>query len=224
MPAGEDAVLSRGTASSVIRTMPKVGFASDRMGGRRRLFVLALSLVTGLVVAGCESREAREQRLSDRDLHAAADTATAFRAEVTFCRRVSRKSGKPLGVSDEFTMADKSRVRAVVDFDNLRPERIYAVHLAWIAPSGREIFRKYAEVSLEPDSLGGYTTRIDWREAEDLVRVDEEIRQSKDANFTLISSLNTSLERQRDPGEYRLRVYLDRRLLTERSFLLNAAS
>jgi hypothetical protein len=185
---------------------------------------LAVVLGAGLTLGGCESREARHQRLVDGGV-APDSAATAFHADITFCRRIARKSGQPIGVSEEFTMRRKSRVRALIEFEGIRPERTHALHIVWIAPDGREIFRKYAEVTALPDSNGVLATRIVWRAAEDVVRSEEVWRRGGDAGrFRLTSSLTTSIARQRDPGLYTLRVYLDRRLLVAKSFRLNAAT
>jgi hypothetical protein len=179
---------------------------------------VALLVAVGLGAAGCESPEATAQRRAGEGSLATAPES--FRAEVTLCRRVSRKSGEPIGAGDSFVMRERSRVNALVDFRNLHTNRVHSVHLVWIAPDGREIYRKYAEITLRPAAEGGYETRILWREAEDLNTVEEEMRRSAEPALQLWTAITTSLDRGRDPGPYALRVYLDRRLLVEEPFEL----
>jgi len=188
------------------------------------ILLLAVALAVVLAATGCENPEAVDQRFGDAGLLSEAEAASAFRAEVTLCRRVSRKSGEPIGAGHEFVMSTKSRVHALVDLANVRTDRVYSVHLVWIAPSGREIFRKYAEVTLRPDDEGGYDTLVHWRDAEDLNSVKEELRHGEKAAFRLRASFTTSLDRQRAPGTYAFRLYLDRRLLAEERFTLTADS
>lgn len=209
------------------------------------LSVMAMLSIAAAVlsVAGCESQDAQEFQAqstgfaevvalpgdSDGDAVAAAayatdrsdpaDTTDLFDAEITFCRKIGKKSGKRIGVAQRFEAAEKRYVQGLVDFRNVRPQRLYAVHLVWIKPDGKEMFRRYAEVVTEPHG-DGYEIVIHWKKAEDLDYLKEERRESAAAGFTLASRLNISHSRQRLPGDYLLRVYLDRRLLTEKVFTL----
>jgi hypothetical protein len=177
--------------------------------------------IAALFATGCESQETRE--LAARNAQMSAGEATrdsTFDATVTFCRKIGKKSGKRIGVGDRFQTAQKRYVHGLVDFHNVRPGRTYAVHLVWIRPDGREMFRRYAEVLAEQDS-DGYVTVIDWKQAEDLGYLKTERCVSSEPAFTLSSRFNVSYSRQRIPGEYIFRVYLDRRLLMERGFTLD---
>jgi hypothetical protein len=93
------------------------------------------------------------------------------------------------------------------------------VHLVWIKPDGKEMYRRYAEVRAERAS-DDYVTTIQWKKPEDLSYLNTEQQVSPQPAFTLASRLNISHSRQRVPGDYRFRVYLDRRLLLERNFTL----
>ena len=214
------------------------------------LVALLLSAVLAAVLTtGCESRDARQLQArsavtADRvaeaggsDASDASDTSEAtasayatnphdrpdttgfFDTEITFCRRIGKKSGKRIGTAQHFQTAEKRYVHGLVDFRNIRPHRLYAVHLVWIKPGGKEIFRRYAEVVTEPVA-DGYETVIRWKKAEDLAYLKEERRGSMQSAFTLGSRLNISHSRQRTPGDYLMRVYLDRRLLLEKKFTL----
>ncbi len=211
--------------------------------------VLLFAVCAALLTTGCESRDAQELQArsavtADRvvesggsDASDASDTSDAaasayapnpqdrpdttgfFDAEITFCRKIGKKSGKRIGTAQHFKTAEKRYVHGLVDFRNIRPHRLYAVHLVWIKPGGREIFRRSAEVVTEPVA-DGYETVIRWKKAEDLAYLKEERRGSRQSAFTLGSRLNISHSRQRIPGDYLMRVYLDRRLLLEKKFTL----
>jgi len=211
--------------------------------------VLLSAVIAALLTTGCESRDARELQarsavIADRaaesgdsttsatpdtseatasayatNPHDGPDTTGFFDAEITFCRKIGKKSGKRIGTAQHFQTAEKRYVHGLVDFHNIRPHRLYAVHLVWIKPGGREIFRRYAEVVTEPIA-DGYETVIRWQKAEDLAYLKEERRGSPQSAFTLGSRLNISHSRQRIPGDYLMRVYLDRRLLLEKKFTL----
>ncbi len=178
--------------------------------------LLLMELLAGL--AGCEQDAVRRVRNGE-----ACSAADSFRAEVTFCRRVSRRSGQRLGVGHEFRIAEKSYVRAFVDFAGVQPQRTHSVHLVWIRPDGQELFRKYAEISLAPLEKG-YKARVCWLDAEDHVYRREEEQTAAGPIFSLDSSLDISADRSRDPGEYRLRIYWNRELLLEEPFTVLTAS
>ena len=188
------------------------------MVGRTTALCCGLGLLLGLAACGQEDargvREARAAEAAGAELAAAAD---GLQAEVTLCRKVGRRSGRRIGAGHRFVMTERSYVRALVDFAGVAPRRTNAVHLVWIRPDGRELFRRYAEVSVTPADEG-YAARIGWREAEDLVRVEHEEQQNPGPGFTLDSRLNISAARERQPGTYRFRVYWNRELLLEEAF------
>jgi hypothetical protein len=172
-----------------------------------------------LLLSGCASEETLQLFASSADETPADGT---FAAQVTLCRKVGSKTGRRLGAGNEFVMGTKSYVRAFVDFTNVKSERPYTVHLAWIRPDGWEMFRKYAEVRQWEAAGGGFNTVINWLDAEDLHKIKSDTLVTARPGFTLDSRLNTSLKREREPGLYHFRVYLDRRLLLEEPFTLKA--
>jgi hypothetical protein len=100
----------------------------------------------------------------------------------------------------------------------VQPDRTHVVHLVWVRPDGRDLFRKYAEVTLEPGQDPAYRTVIRWLDGTDLHDVDTDTLLGVDPAIRLHSRINISEKRDRDPGLYQLRVYLDRRLLVSREF------
>jgi hypothetical protein len=181
------------------------------------LLVPALMAAALLLLSACASEETQQVRAARVD---APPTEEAFTAAVTLCRKVGSKSGRRIGVSHEFEMATKSYVRAFVDFTNVKTERPYTVHLAWIRPDGREMFRKFAEVRQQATAADEFRTVINWLDAEDLHKVKSDTLLTAEANFTMDTRFNTSLKKEREPGLYHFRVYLDRALLLEEPFTL----
>ena len=195
-----------------------------RSGSRLTGGVLIAVLAGLLMIGGCASEEVRELQVA-----AAADEPAddAFTASVTLCRKVGSKSGRRIGIGTEFACEEKAWVRAFADFANVRAGRTYTAHLVWIRPDGQELFRRYAEVTqevIQPAAESeGYRTVITWRDAEDLHKSAADTVLSGEPGFTVESRFNISTEKERELGEYRFRVYLDRALLLEKPFTLVAA-
>jgi len=187
---------------------------------RLRPALPALLLAAALAAGGCESREANALRTA-RPGQAAAEGEP--RLDVAFYGKVSRKSGKRSGESRTFTVADKARVYAFADFANLEADRDYTVHLAWIRPDGREMFRRFAEFRITvADS--GCGADIRWLDAVNLNDIEHEHQAVAGPGVSLDSTLNIDPDKGREPGEYRFRVYLDRRLVREEPFTILAGA
>ena len=179
---------------------------------RLKIVVLLLLLPSALwLAAGCSSDEA---------LSTAAQDGPGFQAELTLCRKVSRRSGRPIGESDQFLARKKSYVNAVLTCEEVQPDRPYVVHLVWVKPDGKELYRRYAEVVQNANPEGGRRTVISWLDAEDLHKIKRDTVMSENSSFTLNTRLNTSLKKERDAGQWEMRVYLDRRFLLSRAFEL----
>ncbi len=180
-----------------------------------RLFSTLVFTMFLLILTGCSSEEVKQVKAAQLGQSLPED---AFTVETILCRKVSRKSGRRIGSGDEFKVGKKSSVRALVDFDNVQQDRVYTVHLAWIRPDGREMFRKFAEVKQTASGEDGYMTVINWLKAENIHYVKADTLLSEDAEFTLQTKFNISEKKAREPGLYHFRVYLDRGLLLEEPF------
>jgi hypothetical protein len=188
---------------------------------RIRLLVCVLAMAALFLLFGCSSEEVRQMRSAQVDESA---PENSFDATVTLCRKVGTKSGRRIGAGHEFEMREKSYVQAFADFTDIKTERPYTVHLVWIRPDGRELFRKYAEVRQQTVEKNQFRTVINWLDAEDMHKVKSDTLVTEDPDFTLDSRFNTSLKREREPGLYHFRVYLDRALLLEEPFTVRTSS
>jgi len=181
---------------------------------RRVSFLIPLALILAAALTGCSSEESRCLTRVQRGIEPAAGD---FTLAVELCRKVSRKSGRRIGVQDEFEVRNRAYVHAFADFRNVRPGRDYTVHLVWIKPGGKELFRKFFEVRQTPGEEG-FETVINWLDAEDLHKIRTETQVSETPDFTLDSRYNISARRERKPGLHHFRVYLDRALVYEKPF------
>lgn len=183
--------------------------------------ICLLALAAMLSGAGCEQdyvvefRTLQASRVSGQE----DPPAHEFWSGITFCERVSKKSGKRIRQGHSFVMGENSYVHGLVDLQNLPPGRTHSIHLVWLKPDTHELYRRYAEVRTE-STPGGYRSSIVWLDAEDFGYRREEIQENGKPIVTLGSRLNTSLKRDRMPGHYTLRVYLNREFLVEEGFEL----
>lgn len=228
------------------------------------VFVALVAALAGMVIVGCTTEDADESARHAVLMAtggADSDADGLFHIEVTLYRRYTGSTWKP-DKDHEFRVKDESHVRARVALQNLRDNRTYSVHLAWIRPDGKEMFRRYAEVTrslvslpigIMPDSTGTLpssvvrdlttrwgdedgeriaarlakdpttsvpvTERI-YKKAVDLGYAKRSVSLSSKPTATLLTNLNISREKERQPGDYVLRIYLDRRLLQEVPFVV----
>ncbi|MCP4550110.1 MAG: hypothetical protein GY835_26925 [bacterium] len=188
---------------------------------RSNLMIAILILVGMTLLAGCGQKSVEEHRSAIALLAANPDAETdLFHVDLRFCRKVGKKTGKAIGVSDDFEMGKKSYVNAVVDFNNIEPGYRYAVHMIWQKPDSRQMFRKYAEVVCEKTDEG-YISTIEWRKPLEINYLKEQTHKSDTPSFMLTTRLNTSLSKHRIPGEYNFKVCLHRQEIIERSFTLD---
>ncbi|MBU0742191.1 hypothetical protein KKG45_11200 [bacterium] len=198
----------------------------DRIGEMIEKAMIRLLLLAAVLacMAGCGQEDVARVRggVSIADADAAA--GPVFDAQIVLCRRVGSKTGKRLDIGESFAEGYETRdryIHAFVDFTGARAG-VHQVHLVWIRPGGKELFRMFAEVRVTP-APDGYVTEIAWLNAEDLhYRQDEEPVAGATADFSLHSRLNVAPEKGRDAGAYALRVYWNRELLAERSFLFHS--
>lgn len=181
---------------------------------KNSLFISFILVMVPVLLAGCASEESRSLTAARQGWETGADD---FSLEVELCRKVSRKSGRRIGVGDEFKVTQKSYVRAFADFKNVQQDRDYTVHLVWIKPGGKELFRKFVEVR-QTEVAEGYSTVINWRDAEDILKVKSDTLVTEAPEFTLPIKYNISAKKKRMPGEHHFRVYLDRALVLEKAF------
>ncbi len=179
-----------------------------------------LCLLLSLVAAGCGQEDVARVREHAALSDAPAPAEGEFSAELVLCRRVGSKTGKRIAVGDDFVERPEKKNRYIHAFLDVHdaPAGEHQVHLVWIKPGGKEMFRKSAEVRVAPGEEG-WDVDVLWYDAEDLHdREADPTVSSPTPDLTLYTRLNVSPKRERQEGEYAVRAYWNRELLIEKSF------
>ena len=155
--------------------------------------LLSAGLVTllGLTGSGCATRVETPVATADSTIVYPARKAGDVDVAITLCRAISKKTGKPLGARRSFELAEKKRVRALVDIENVygRGTRPLLFHLVWIGPDDKRFYDKVLEYA------------------------------PNDSVTTLATAISRAPNR-REPGHHTFQVYLFRELIAEKHFEL----
>ncbi len=152
---------------------------------------LFLILIVFSVFYGCSSRENKFVEDENHTHFFLPKVTDDISADVLFCRKISKKSGKPLGTGNIFKIKKEASLTAIVELKN-RPlihNTDLMFHLDWIDSEGKSFFLKPIILTV------------------------------KDTSTFLTSSISLDPE-IRSPGIYNLRVYYFRELIAEKSFEL----
>lgn len=112
-------------------------------------------------------------------------------ASIILCRKISRKTGKPIGEGNKFTIKEKAKVKAIVNFEKpgIKPNEQMKFYFNWIGPDGKIFYKK----------------RI--------------VYTSSSPSFILSNSISNSPEK-RKPGNYTLQVVFKKKIIAEQKFEL----
>ena len=162
---------------------------------KRSILILFLVTLLQLILAGCSERIETPTKGEDSTIVYPSKSIDGIEAKITFCEKVSKKTGDPIKAGTVFPIKENTKVSAVIDLNNRESYRgkLLMFHVDWLDSSGHSLFKK----------------RIDL--------------PTNDSSSTLISSINISPDK-RQPGYYFLRVYLFRELIAEKSFTLTATN
>lgn len=157
---------------------------------RFEMLVLVFSIV---MIAGCSGRSDKPFLDENQTIIYPPKNADDLTARMILCRKISKKTGKPIGSGTVFKIKEKENLRAVVDLENAfaHCSRDLMFHFDWIKPDGKSLFLK--PVTLSPD----------------------------DSTNSISSSISISPD-VRQPGEYLLKLYYFRELIAEKKFTLIA--
>jgi len=154
-------------------------------------FAIVLNLILMMIFPGCASRHSTPVITADSTFVFLPKKADDISAKITFYRKMSKKTGKPLDAGTTFTIKEKETVRALVDLENrfANSGRELMFHLDWVGPDGKSFYLKQVNLT------------------------------AADTSAALLSAVSVSPE-TRQPGEYLLRVYYFRELIAEKKFQL----
>jgi len=157
----------------------------------QKVLLIGLTTTVILFVSDCSSRENSPVTLDDSTIIYPSKSEAGINVKITFSNRITRKSKKPLNVDSVFSIRKKAKVYATVELIKYKSQ----IH---------------KELSFHLDWLDStgnsiYKKRID-------------ISPSKNAS-KFRSSISIS-PKKRNPGEYKIRIYLFRELIAEKEFEL----
>jgi hypothetical protein len=112
-------------------------------------------------------------------------------ANILLCRKVSKKTGKPIGAETVFTIKDKANVKAIVSFKkpDIKTNEQMKFYFNWIGPDAKSFYKKRVV----------YTT--------------------SSPSFFISSSISITPEK-RQPGIYTLQVIFRKKIIAEQKFEL----
>ncbi len=115
----------------------------------------------------------------------------SIKASLVLCRKVSKKTGKPIGEATTFTIKDEAKVRAIVNVEkkDIKTNEQMNFYFEWIGPDGKTFYRKKIV----------YTT--------------------SNPSFTISNSISITPEK-RLPGNYNLRITYRKKTIAEKKFEL----
>jgi hypothetical protein len=154
------------------------------------LFMYAIILLTG-----CSSFTSEPVTTADSTIIYPSRETGGIAANITLCKKISKKSGKPVGEGMVFSIGENQMVRALVKIENrhLHSDRLLMFHIDWLDSEGNSFYMKRIDLA------AGDTTSF---------------------LFSSISIDSTA----RQPGKYLFQVYYFRELIAEKKFELISSS
>jgi hypothetical protein len=109
------------------------------------------------------------------------------------CKKLSKKTGKPIGVDSIFVIGEKANIKAVVNIEKsqVKADEQMKFYFEWIGPDNKTFYKKKIEYS------------------------------TGDSTFTITNSISISPEK-RQPGTYTLQVIFRKKIIAEQKFELTA--
>lgn len=152
---------------------------------------LFLFLVSILAaISGCSSRNGVPVENEDKTIIYPAKNADDISANIILCRKISKTSGKPIGAGTVFEIKDRENLRALIQLEN------------------RE--KQTNDLWFHVDWIGPNGKSFFLKST---------ILHAGDSASDLNSSVSITPE-LREPGEYRIKLYLFRELIAEKIFTL----
>ncbi len=114
-------------------------------------------------------------------------------AKIILCRKVSKKTGKPIGSGTTFTIKDSAKVKAIVSFEKqeIKTNEQMKFYFNWIGPDGKVFYKKRVV----------YTT--------------------SNPSFSISNSIAITPEK-RQPGIYTVQIVFRKKIIAEQKFELIA--
>jgi len=159
---------------------------------KNNLVILFISFtIISLVLIGCASRDNSPKRLDDSTIIYPSKSENGIYATITFSKKLSKKTGKPIKADTVFAIEDEAKVYATIDLVNFKSvhQKPLMLHVDWLDSTGNSLYKKRTDFT------------------------------PSDSASSIISSVAISPQKKK-VGKYLLRVYLFRELIAEKYFHL----
>jgi len=115
----------------------------------------------------------------------------SLKTSIILCKKISKKTGKPIGVDTIFTIRDKAKVKAIVNFEKeeIKTNEQLKFYFNWKGPDGKIFYKK----------------RI--------------IYTTSNPIFSLSNSISISPEK-RIQGNYKIQIVYKKKIIAEQKFVL----
>lgn len=115
----------------------------------------------------------------------------SLKTSIILCKKISKKTGKPIGVDTIFTIRDKAKVKAIVNFEKekIKTNEQLKFYFNWTDPEGKIFYKK----------------RI--------------IYTTSNPIFSLSNSISISPEK-RIQGNYKIQIVYKKKIIAEQKFIL----
>jgi hypothetical protein len=152
------------------------------------LFFISLLLIA---LSGCSSRRETPVTTEDSTIVYPPNKVEGINAKISFCKKISKKTGEKIGQGTAFTINEKTKVYAIVELEDKESSKYQELmfHIDWIGPNGKSFYKKRIDIA------------------------------PTDSSSTIKSSISTTPDK-RQPGIYIFRVFLFRELIAEKKFEL----
>lgn len=138
-----------------------------------------------------KSEKQQLKKITKKKIIKSNSSATLVKANLVLCKKLSKKTGKPIGADSIFVISDNAKIKAVVNIEKseVKVNEQLKFYFDWIGPDGKNFYKKRIV----------YTT--------------------SSPTFTLTNSISISPER-RKPGIYKVRLIYKKKIIAEKKFEL----
>jgi len=138
-----------------------------------------------------KSEKQQQKKITKKKVTKSNSSTEQVKANLVLCKKLSKKTGKPIGAATTFTIKEEAKVKAVVSIEkqDIKTNEQMKFYSEWIGPDGKSFYKKRIV----------YTTSNPF--------------------FTLTNSISISPEK-RQPGNYTLKVSFRKKIIAEQKFEL----
>jgi len=140
-----------------------------------------------------KSEKQQQKKITKKKVTNSKTSIVQVKANLVLCKKLSKKTGKPIGADSIFVIGDNAKVKAIVNIEkaDIKTNEQLKFYFDWIGPDSKTFYKKQVV----------YTT--------------------SSPLFTISNSISITPEK-RQPGTYTLRVNFRKRIIAEQKFELTA--